>query len=288
MRCAVSFLLDPNPTNEARQGVILIAGQRFIVNQDAGPASSNRFPIALDDSATTNQGAPVNIAVLANDSDPDGDAVAISSVSAASHGSVAANADGTLRYAPISSFVGTDSFTYTISDGRGGIATAAVTIRVSDTEPPTVTCSVNLNQMWPPNHDLVNIGLTASAFDNQDGTRPVEVLVFSDEDDQEPTGDGTHSPDAKDIASGTLRLRSERKGDADGRVYLIVLRAVDSAGNVGVCCKTVVVPRSRSANDVASVESQAAAARAFCLAHGGAPPAGYFRVGDGPFIGPIQ
>jgi hypothetical protein len=99
-----------------------------------------------------------------------------------------------------------------------------------------VSCAVNLSQLWPLSHDLLNVGLTASAVDSQDGPRPVEILVFSDEDDEEPTGDGTHSPDAKDIASGTLRLRAERKGDGDGRVYLIVVKATDSSGNVGVCC----------------------------------------------------
>jgi hypothetical protein len=41
---------------------------------------------------------------------------------------VTANADGTLTYTPNSSFKGTDSFDYTISDGRGGEATATVII----------------------------------------------------------------------------------------------------------------------------------------------------------------
>ena len=37
------------------------------------------------------------------------------------------------------------------------------------------------------------------------------MKVFGDEDDELPTGDGKFSPDAKNIAPGTLRLRSERQ-----------------------------------------------------------------------------
>jgi hypothetical protein len=113
-------------------------------------------------------------------------------------------------------------------------------------------------------------------------------MVFGDEDDEELTGDGNHSPDAKNIALNTLRLRSERKGDGDGRVYLIVVKATDVVGNVGFCCSTVVVPHDQSEASLASVQAQAAAAQAFCQANAGTPPPGYFVIGDGPIIGPKQ
>jgi hypothetical protein len=113
-------------------------------------------------------------------------------------------------------------------------------------------------------------------------------MVFGDEDDEAATGDGNHSPDAKNIVLQSLRLRSERKGDGDGRVYLIVVKATDASGNVGFCCSTVIVTHDRSAASVASVQAQAAAAQAFCGANGGAPPPGFFVIGDGPVIGPKQ
>ena len=124
------------------------------------------------------------------------------------------------------------------------------------------------------------------------------MKVFGDEDDQESTAGfppflehgrlNRDSPDAKDIAVGTLRLRAERKGNGDGRVYLIVVKATDSSGNTrvqllhdgGAALHQGVRP------DLGS--QQAAAARNFCLAHDGTPPAGYFVVGDGPVIGPKQ
>src|SRR5262245_58377819 len=103
-----------------------------------------------------------------------------------------------------------------------------------------------------------------------------------------PSGDGNSSPDAKDIAVGSLRLRAERQGNGDGRVYLIVVEAADSTGNRGFNCCTAVVPLSHSQQAVQSAQAQAAAAQAFCLANAGMPPPGYFAVGDGPQIGPKQ
>ncbi len=112
------------------------------------------------------------------------------------------------------------------------------------------------------------------------------MLVFSDEDDEESTGSGTHSPDAKDDGE-TLRLQSERKGDSNGRVYLIVVIATDAAGNEGFDCCTVVVPKSKSKKALADVDDQALIAEVFCLEFG-EPPPGFVEVGDGPVIGPKQ
>jgi hypothetical protein len=113
-------------------------------------------------------------------------------------------------------------------------------------------------------------------------------MVFGNEDDQTPTGDGTFSPDASNIGLGTLRLRNEHVGSGNGRVYLVVVKATDASGNVGLDCGTVVVPHDQTAASLALIETQATAAKAFCLANSGTPPPGYFVIGDGPVIGPKQ
>ncbi|HXI90883.1 MAG TPA: carboxypeptidase regulatory-like domain-containing protein [Blastocatellia bacterium] len=182
------------------------------------------------------------------------------------------------------SFFPVGTTTVSCSTTQGSSCTFTVT--VNDVQPPVVTCNVSTTTLWPPLHDLVNVGLSASATDNCPGTT-ISVAVFGDENDEEATGDGTFSPDAKDIALGTLRLRSERKGNGDGRVYLIIVTATDAAGNVSRCCRTVTVTLDQSKPSVASVAAQAAAARAYCEQNGTAPP-GYFVIGDGPVIGPKQ
>jgi hypothetical protein len=70
--------------------------------------------------------------VLANDSDPDGDNLTIISVKQPQYG-VSSQDDSYVYYTPNASYLGPDSFTYTISDGFGGTASATVFITVVST-----------------------------------------------------------------------------------------------------------------------------------------------------------
>jgi hypothetical protein len=160
-------------------------------------------------------------------------------------------------------------------------------VDVVDTTPPVLTCSVAVPVINQTNHDFVTVGFTATAVDQCEGELPFIVNVFADEDDEESTGDGVQSPDAKNIAVGSLRLRAERTGTGDGRVYLIIPEATDSSGNRGFSCCTVTVPHGNTRAEQVAAAQQAAAARAFCAANGTAP-SGYFVIGDGPVIGPKQ
>ncbi len=184
--------------------------------------------------------------------------------------------------------LGTQTYVLRVIDAFGQADEDTTQVNVVDTTPPVVTCSVATPMLSPPNHDLVNVGLAASSVDQCEGVLPVVVNVFSNEDDQDNTGDGVFSPDAANIAVATLRLRAERKGNGDGRVYLIIPESTDSSGNRGFSCCTVTVPRSNAPAALLSVQSEAAAAQAYCLTHGGTAPSSYFVIGDGPVIGPKQ
>ena len=96
----------------------------------------NRGPAAVNDAYTIDCAAPVTFNVLANDSDPDGDALTITSVSTPSKGTVAISG-GRVVYTPSATSCGgaTDSFTYSISDGKGGTATATVAVTINNTTP---------------------------------------------------------------------------------------------------------------------------------------------------------
>jgi hypothetical protein len=92
---------------------------------------TNHPPVAKPDSATLFCDDSAVIAVLANDRDPDGDALKITAISKPANGTAKLTADGKrIRYEPKRRFRGTDSFTYTISDGKGGTASAKVTVIV--------------------------------------------------------------------------------------------------------------------------------------------------------------
>ena len=92
----------------------------------------NDAPTAQPDSATTTKNTAVNIAVLANDVDLDGGQLLVTGVTSPANGTASITSNGTLiNYRPRNGFTGIDSFTYTVSDGQGGISTATVTVNVT-------------------------------------------------------------------------------------------------------------------------------------------------------------
>ncbi|OWY21537.1 hypothetical protein C7N43_08610, partial [Sphingobacteriales bacterium UPWRP_1] len=94
---------------------------------------ANQPPVAVDDAATTNADTPVIIPVLDNDTDPNGDPLAITDTPVLpSNGTILLNPDGTVTYLPNTGFSGTDTFSYVISDGEL-TDTAQVIVTVNDT-----------------------------------------------------------------------------------------------------------------------------------------------------------
>ena len=97
----------------------------------------NRLPVAVNDTYAIDCSAPITFNVLANDTDPDGDTLTITSVSSPGKGSAVITA-GRIVYTPAASTCtgAVDSFTYTIADGKGGTATATVSVSVNAAPPP--------------------------------------------------------------------------------------------------------------------------------------------------------
>jgi parallel beta-helix repeat protein len=100
--------------------------------------SVNDPPAAQGDQATTRQGTPVVIDVLANDTDVEGHPLSISQVTSPAHGEATTGTMGRITYRPAPGYIGPDSFTYTVVDGQGGSATAQVSITVAASTPPNV------------------------------------------------------------------------------------------------------------------------------------------------------
>ncbi|MGE4499669.1 MAG: retention module-containing protein, partial [Hydrogenovibrio sp.] len=91
-----------------------------VSNTGQDSALINAVPVAVDDSASTTEDTALTISaadMLSNDSDIDGDTLSIDSFTQPANGTLVDNGDGTFSYTPNADYNGTDSFTYTVSDG---------------------------------------------------------------------------------------------------------------------------------------------------------------------------
>jgi sulfatase modifying factor 1 len=110
-------------------------GFRIAANADVVPPPPplNQAPAATGESYTTFISTTLNVVVpgvLANDTDPDGNALSALLVSGPAHGTLVLNANGSFTYKPVTAYRGADSFTYRANDGQvsGNIATVTITV----------------------------------------------------------------------------------------------------------------------------------------------------------------
>lgn len=94
---------------------------------------SNAQPKALNDSVTVAEGSIAAGNVLANDTDPDGDTLTVleNAFETANGGLVTVAANGDFTYTPATGYTGSDSFTYAVEDGLGGLSIATVNVTVT-------------------------------------------------------------------------------------------------------------------------------------------------------------
>lgn len=113
-----------------------------VFNNSSG--GTNQPPIANNDSGfNATENVPLSIAgsaLLANDTDPNGDALTIMGVSGAVNGTVSFSAqNNTVTFTPVNGYTGPASFNYAISDSRGGTANAGVGVTVHAPSASTVS-----------------------------------------------------------------------------------------------------------------------------------------------------
>ena len=122
------------PTNAAIADNL---GVGTIIDNDIAP---NTPPVANGNVFSTTEDVVLSLssgALLGNDTDADGDPLTIVSVQSAVNGTVAL-VGGNIIFTPASNYNGPASFTYTISDGRGGTSTATVSVNVVAANDPPV------------------------------------------------------------------------------------------------------------------------------------------------------
>lgn len=145
----------------------------IVITGTGSSSNNNNAPIASDDIAVTNEDSPVTIPVLANDTDADGDALTVISLTQASNGDV--TSDGTtVTYTPNENASGADSFTYTISDGKGGTDTATVAVTIDPVDDPPVAGN---DAATTPQDTAVTIDVLANDYDVDSS---LEVTFVSD------------------------------------------------------------------------------------------------------------
>ena len=135
-----------------------------------------------------------------------------------------------------------------VTDNQGGTNDDVVSVSVQDTQAPTIHMTVAPSALWPPNHEMRLVSSGIAVSDVCDAAPTLNVTVTSNEAEN-GLGDGDTAPDwlVQRLADGSfdVRVRAERSGLGDGRVYTIGARAADHSGNGAVQSAAVTVPHNQ-------------------------------------------
>jgi hypothetical protein len=147
--------------------------------------------------------------------------------------------DGTLK-------LGTHTITLRVTDSEDETDTDEIVVEIADTTPPVLSLLTDPSVLWPPNHKMHEINVSADAQDSCSEVTITLVSVSSNEPDN-GIGDGNTTNDIQGVDTGTedygFSLRAERAGGGSGRIYTIVYSVSDDAGNEGTeATAEVIVP----------------------------------------------
>ena len=158
------------------------------------PTAGNGDPVTGHYSATTDEDKPVSGKVTA--SDVDGDSLTFAKGTDPAHGTVTVDAQGNWTYTPAKDYNGADSFTITVSDGKGGTATATVDIGVNPVNDPP-----KFEDPKDGNYDPVTGHYSATT----DEDKPVSGKVTASDVD----GDSLTFAKGTDPAHGTVTVDAQ-------------------------------------------------------------------------------
>jgi len=200
--------------------------------------------------ATVECGVPVTY--TATVSDADGDAVqAVWSLNgvAVQTDDIAAGGPPTTALVEYTAALplGINTLAVTATDSSGNVSTCSATITVVDTTPPViVSTSVSPEVLWPPNHKMIPVRVSAVVTDAC-GATTWEIVSISSNQAVDARGSGQTSPDWMITGDATAMLRAERSGNGKAdRVYTITVQATDASGNQSTpSTVTVTVPHDQ-------------------------------------------
>lgn len=187
----------------------------------------NDPPEANNDSVSTLENTPVEVAVLTNDTDPEGDALTITQIGTPANGSVTDNGNGVILYTPATDFFGTDLFEYTVSDDNGGSAVGIVSIVVTSVNAAPTANSDNADTSE-------NESVVVNVLANDTDTDATDILVITEV--TEPAngtatvenGSVTYQPDAGYSGSDSFEYTvSDGNGGTDSALVTVFVASVN-------------------------------------------------------------
>lgn len=108
--------------------------------------------------------------------------------------------------------------------------------------PPSATASVTPDVLWPPNHKYVNVTATVNASSD---TSTITLLSVTSNEPDNGLGDGDKANDIVIVDNFNFKLRAERSGGGNGRIYTITYQVTNVCGNSTIVTTTVTVPHSK-------------------------------------------
>lgn len=136
------------------------------------------------------------------------------------------------------------------ADRAGNAAATTRTVNIDRTPPRFAACTSNPRELWPPNHRLVDVTTFVTLEDGLSGAHEVRLAAATSDEPDNGLGDGDTTNDIQGWDVGTRdtngKLRAERSGLGDGRVYTLAYAGMDAAGNTAACAALVTVPHDRS------------------------------------------
>jgi len=117
-------------------------------------------------------------------------------------------------------------------------------VAVSNPPPVISGASADKAMLWPPNHNMVDVAVSYGVKDNCDPA-PLCGLSVASNEAVDGTGDGDTAPDWEIMDAHHVRLRAERAGTGNGRVYSIAITCTDVAGASSSQTVTVGVPHNQ-------------------------------------------
>ena len=133
----------------------------------------NDAPVATVTNAAVDEDSQVTVDVLTSATDADGDALTLQSVSNPANGT-ASIVGGDIVYTPNANFNGSDSLSYTISDGNGGEGTKTLNITVGAVNDAPIIATPLANQT-ATEAEAFNFTFSSASFSDIDG----DVLTYS-------------------------------------------------------------------------------------------------------------